>query len=708
MATEAAKSAGCRTFDADNVKCDLDDKGQCRLAPESVQRLRTHPEAGLRALMLWPDRTCAERPELSFRQLWEGLREQHARERLEETALRFVEGLCAYRSGLSEDAIESFQAAVKAAGSISSVQARGTMMCAAKWSLALALRRSGRMEAAVDTARESAHAGRQAGSVWLEGEARLALGRVLRYMPGERERARANFDQAHRLLSAAHPPDPLGLAYVRAHEARLALDAGNAFLSLSLLRDARSGFGRCRHHRALAHSQIDQGWAHLQLRSIGVARESGEEALGRFEAMGDKRGILRVHQLLAQTFLEEGRAAEAAARFEELERGAVAIRDTTIHSEALVGQAMAHFQEGNSRAVARALREAEELLKQLPPWIAALEWQAISIAQLVRSRQFSEVPSRLRRLRGVLRRYNMPRTSAECLALCGFELAREGRLRDAAPVLKEALSAASQPDAVAWTERFLSTVSAVDVRQWIASLVTEMNEHAHLAEQYQALRICAVAGLHDVKNLSTAVYAAIEMAIMEMDGAPAPLMSAKDNAFRAGVLASDVEEQIVSGKTGIVLSPQPVGLDRLLQSQRIAIEHTPTLGNCILRVEEGLPAVLCDERYIARVFGNLKSNAEKYAAGCDVVLSARAHTVGKRREVVIGFADNGQGIDPEDAEILFNAFKNPGDYRQRRPNHGSGFGLHYCKLVVEAHGGRIWVDPRPGEGAAFYFTLPAA
>ena len=106
--------------------------------------------------------------------------------------------------------------------------------------------------------------------------------------------------------------------------------------------------------------------------------------------------------------------------------------------------------------------------------------------------------------------------------------------------------------------------------------------------------------------------------------------------------------------------------------------------------------------------GNLRSNAEKYAPGADIVLSAQPHAIGRRREVIVGYADNGQGIDPEDAEILFQPFKNPDDYRQKQTNRGSGFGLHYCKLVIEAHGGRIWVDPRPGEGAAFYFSLPLA
>ena len=90
------------------------------------------------------------------------------------------------------------------------------------------------------------------------------------------------------------------------------------------------------------------------------------------------------------------------------------------------------------------------------------------------------------------------------------------------------------------------------------------------------------------------------------------------------------------------------------------------------------------------------------------VLSARVHSNGKR-EVIVGLADNESGLDPEDAEILFNAFKNPeGITGSHRRTGAPGFGLHYCKLVIEAHGGRIWVDPRPGMGAAFYFSLPPA
>jgi len=677
---------------------------------DPVRHLRDSAvESGIRSLLLWPDRACAKNPGTSFGTLWEEVRSCHSSDPLEESTLRFAEGLCAYRAGLSGDARDAFEKALDVVAHVKAEDARWALASSAHWSLALALRRTGDLDEAVQRARQGAREARERGALWLEGAARLALGRVLRYAPGERERARANFDEAHRLLSAAHPADPLGVAYVRAHQARLALDAGNASLALSLLRDARAGFGHCRHQRALAHSQIDQGWAHIQLRTISVARHNGEEALERLRAMGDERGVLRAWQLLGQAALEEGRIEDAIELLKQTARGASAIRDGTMHAEAVVSLAWAHFAEGNARAVSRAIRQAEALLQTVPPWIATVQWQAVDLAHRVRQHQFTEVPRRLRKLRAMLQQRNMPRVTAECMALCGFELARQGRLRDAAPALKEAFTAGSQLDAIAWTERFLSTVSAVDVRQWIASLVTEMHEHAHLAEEYEALRVCAVAGLHDVKNLATSVYTELEMYALEQEEEVAqPILAARDTAFRAGRLAAEVETQIIAGKTQVIVECKPVDLAAFFSAQQAIIERSALLRHCTVEIEEGLPPVRADERYLTRVFGNLRSNAEKYAPGSDIVLSARVHSVGRKREVIVGFADNGQGIDPEDAEILFNAFKNPEDYRQPQANRGTGFGLHYCKLVIEAHGGRIWVDPRPGMGAAFYFSLPPA
>src|SRR5215213_4113569 len=69
--------------------------------------------------------------------------------------------------------------------------------------------------------------------------------------------------------------------------------------------------------------------------------------------------------------------------------------------------------------------------------------------------------------------------------------------------------------------------------------------------------------------------------------------------------------------------------------------------------------------------------------------------------VSIAVVDCGVGIAPGDQEMIFAKFGQVGERRG-----GSGLGLTFCKLVVEAHGGQIWVESKLGEGSTFFFTLP--
>jgi signal transduction histidine kinase len=69
----------------------------------------------------------------------------------------------------------------------------------------------------------------------------------------------------------------------------------------------------------------------------------------------------------------------------------------------------------------------------------------------------------------------------------------------------------------------------------------------------------------------------------------------------------------------------------------------------------------------------------------------------------VGVSDNGPGIPPEDQERIFEKFARM--QRKGRPK-GLGLGLAFCRLAVEAHGGRIWVESEPDQGSSFYFTLP--
>jgi len=115
-------------------------------------------------------------------------------------------------------------------------------------------------------------------------------------------------------------------------------------------------------------------------------------------------------------------------------------------------------------------------------------------------------------------------------------------------------------------------------------------------------------------------------------------------------------------------------------------------------IPEGLPPAQSDPRLLQRILQNLIGNAVKFTPeGGRVTVSAREQGGG----IQVTVADNGPGIPPELQQRLFRKFVT-GEVKQR----GSGLGLAFCKLAVEAHGGDIWMESQEGMGSAFHFTLP--
>ena len=117
-----------------------------------------------------------------------------------------------------------------------------------------------------------------------------------------------------------------------------------------------------------------------------------------------------------------------------------------------------------------------------------------------------------------------------------------------------------------------------------------------------------------------------------------------------------------------------------------------------------LPLVAFDAVLIERVFANLLENAAKYTPiGSEVTVSARAVSP----DLLVSVADNGPGLPAGREERLFEKFSR-GERESATP--GVGLGLAICRAIVEAHGGRIWVEsvaaPAPHHGARFFFTLP--
>jgi signal transduction histidine kinase/putative methionine-R-sulfoxide reductase with GAF domain len=115
-----------------------------------------------------------------------------------------------------------------------------------------------------------------------------------------------------------------------------------------------------------------------------------------------------------------------------------------------------------------------------------------------------------------------------------------------------------------------------------------------------------------------------------------------------------------------------------------------------------LPTVMADEAQLAQVFQNLIANAIKFRKE-DVPPHVHVSAEREGDEWVFSVADNGIGIDPEQADRLFQIFQR---LHTREEYEGLGIGLALCRRVVERHGGRIWVESEPGEGSTFTFTIP--
>ena len=113
-----------------------------------------------------------------------------------------------------------------------------------------------------------------------------------------------------------------------------------------------------------------------------------------------------------------------------------------------------------------------------------------------------------------------------------------------------------------------------------------------------------------------------------------------------------------------------------------------------------LPVVRGNRMQFCQLMQNLIGNAIKYRGPDELVVSVTCEI--RDSERVITVADNGLGIGPEFQDRIFGLFK-----RAHGKEHaGAGVGLALCKKIVERHGGRIWVESKPGAGAKFRFTIP--
>jgi len=149
------------------------------------------------------------------------------------------------------------------------------------------------------------------------------------------------------------------------------------------------------------------------------------------------------------------------------------------------------------------------------------------------------------------------------------------------------------------------------------------------------------------------------------------------------------------------LARQPVELQSFIWDLLERSKPVMDVRRIRLEIPADLPAVSADPGRLERILTNLLTNALKYSPPDTEVIVRAVRT---DEEIQVSVTDRGVGIAPEDLPHIFERF-----YRARgvRKVEGLGLGLYITKMLVEAHGGRIWVESELGRGSTFYFTLPA-
>jgi signal transduction histidine kinase len=138
-------------------------------------------------------------------------------------------------------------------------------------------------------------------------------------------------------------------------------------------------------------------------------------------------------------------------------------------------------------------------------------------------------------------------------------------------------------------------------------------------------------------------------------------------------------------------------VERAVKNLQASIEETGSTVTC-----GQLPSVMANGPQLEQVFQNLLTNAIKFRDGAIPVIEIGAER--KRGDWIFSVCDNGIGIAPENAEVIFSIFHR---LHTRMEYSGNGIGLSICKKIIEQHGGKIWLGNHTGPGCTFKFNIPA-
>ncbi|MFC1946774.1 sensor histidine kinase [Chloroflexota bacterium] len=231
--------------------------------------------------------------------------------------------------------------------------------------------------------------------------------------------------------------------------------------------------------------------------------------------------------------------------------------------------------------------------------------------------------------------------------------------------------------------------------------MTQNNQSLHLTD----------AIMHELKTSLTAIIVSAELLDAQLNPEEKSVLDRLIQSIIRNARSIDSRLAILSEAEGLLLDnskfqPKPVNVSEILQDviSQLYPETQKRSQKIILDIPDSLPAARADGQYLEQIFLTLMGNAVKFT-GDEGTIKLSIYREGMT--LTIQVSDNGIGIPEKELELVFQPYYQV-NQRKGTINIGQGLGLAIAKLLVELHGGKIWVESKFGQGSTFTFTLPMA
>ncbi|MBN2076384.1 MAG: HAMP domain-containing histidine kinase [Dehalococcoidales bacterium] len=231
--------------------------------------------------------------------------------------------------------------------------------------------------------------------------------------------------------------------------------------------------------------------------------------------------------------------------------------------------------------------------------------------------------------------------------------------------------------------------------------MTQNNQSLHLTD----------AIMHELKTSLTAIIVSAELLDAQLNPEEKSVLDRLIQSIIRNARSIDSRLAILSQAEGLLLDnskfqPKPVNVSEIIQDviSQLYPETQKRSQKLILNIPDGIPTVRADSQYLEQIFLTLMGNAVKFT-GDEGTIKLSMYREGMTLTVQV--SDNGIGIPEKEQELVFQPYYQV-NQRKGTTNTGQGLGLAIAKLLIELHGGKIWVESKFGQGSTFSFTLPMA